>query len=131
MAAAVVVVVLVATAEAQSPEIAAAVSAAGEALGPRVALALRAAPSPTDQEAGRLAGLLNATAIGTIAWPGGSQDRAHERAIVRVHASNAPSWLEQTVRFGAADSPQERGRTLGLTLASMVAPAVDAARRRP
>lgn len=128
MTAAVVVIVLVAGADAPSPAIAAAVSAANEALGAQVALVLRSVARPSDQEALRLAGLTAATAVGTIVW----NEPRHDVAQVRVHATDADGWREQTIVFAATDSPQERGRALGLALASMVTPAIELAlRERP
>jgi hypothetical protein len=41
-------------------------------------------------------------------------------AMLRVHLAGRRRWMDRTIGFGVADADAERGRTIGLALASML-----------
>ncbi len=85
---------------------------------------------PTDGEALAIGSEASEAAVVEVTW----SDRAHRVATLRVHLAGRRRWLGRTLGFTAADVDAERGRTIGLTLASMLPdaePAPPAPRETP
>jgi hypothetical protein len=111
------VVVLVAAGGASEPTTLAIERAASEALGHAARVVVREAMgAPSDGEALAIGSEANEAAVVEVTW----SDRAHHVATLRVHLAGRRRWLGRTLGFGAADVDAERGRTIGLTLASML-----------
>jgi hypothetical protein len=90
-------------------------AAARETLGAGASLELRVVlPPPDDAAAGELAAQAGAGALALIAW----SDAQHAR--VRVYSTARARWLERDLTFAAADPMEEKGRTIGFTVASML-----------
>jgi hypothetical protein len=111
------VVVLVAAGGAAEPATLAIERAASEALGRTARVVVREAMgAPTDGEALTLGSEANEGAVVEVTW----SDRAHRVAMLRVHLAGRRRWMDRTIGFGVADADAERGRTIGLALASML-----------
>jgi hypothetical protein len=111
------VVVLVAAGGAAEPTTMAIERAASEALGHVARVVVRESTgAPTDGEALAIESEANEGAVVEVTW----NDRGHRVALLRVHLAGRRRWMERTVGFGAADADPERGRTIGLALASML-----------
>ncbi len=125
------VVVLVAAGSASDPTTLAIERAASEALGRAGRVVVREATgAPTDGEALAIGSEASEAAVVEVTW----SDRAHRVATLRVHLAGRRRWLGRTLGFTAADVDAERGRTIGLTLASMLPdaePAPPAPRETP
>jgi hypothetical protein len=116
MPAAVVLVILVVTGRAQAPAVTAMLDAATQVVGAPGAVRVVEVAAPTDAEALRLESALSARASAQVAW----SDAAQLHARVRLHGARTERWLERALDFSASDTPFERGRALGFTLASML-----------
>ncbi len=131
MGAPLTVVVLVAAGGASDPTTLAIERAASEALGRAGRVVVREAMgAPTDGEALAVGAEANEAAVVEVSW----SDRAHRVATLRVHLAGRRRWTGRTLGFGVADVDAERGRTIGLALASMlpdVEPATPTAREAP
>jgi hypothetical protein len=111
------VVVLVAAGGAAEPTTMAIERAASEALGHVARVVVReSAGAPTDGEALSIASEANEGAVVEVTW----NDRGHRVAMLRVHLAGRRRWTDRTIGFGAGDADPERGRTIGLALASML-----------
>jgi hypothetical protein len=111
------VVILVAAGGAAEPTTLAIERAACEALGQRASVVVRESMgAPTDGEALALGSETSEGAVVEVAWG----DGAHRVAMLRVHLAGRRRWLDRTLGFGAADADSERGRTIGLAVASML-----------
>ena len=123
--AAVVVGVVVASGQADSPRANAMISALVESLGSQIpAPELREAATPSDASAIAIEDDLAAIAV---AW---LSERSPDETIIRVHVARLDRWMERPFRFATSDLPNERGRALGFALASMLLPEVDFATQR-
>jgi hypothetical protein len=110
------VVVLVAAGGAAEPTTLAIERAASAGLGRAARVVVREATgAPTDGEALALESEANEGAVVEVTW----SDRGHRVATLRVHLARRRRWMDRTIGFGAADADSERGRTIGLALASM------------
>lgn len=109
-----VVLVLVAPADVADPSTAAMVSATQRALDTEAIVLTGGAAGPSDGEALTLGDRVHASNVAVIGW----DDVAHERVVVHLHRSDG--WFDRRYAFGPADDPNERGRTLGLILASLI-----------
>jgi hypothetical protein len=116
MSAAVVVAIVVAAGQAQAPPTRAMADAAAEVVGDLGGVRVVERLPPSDEEALRAERELGARAVVTLAW--GDADRLLAR--LRLHAARTDRWIERELVFGAADTPEERGRALGFALASML-----------
>ncbi len=93
----------------------AASSAAREALGAAAHVLVETRPEwPADAEALILAGRAHAKAVVELRWAGTTRMQIH------AHVAGEAAWIDRTLTFGDVDSPVERGRTTGLTMASMM-----------
>jgi hypothetical protein len=111
------VVVLVAAGGSAEPTTLAIERAANEALGRTARVVVRESMgAPTDGEALALGSEANEAAVVEVTW----NDRGHRLAMLRVHLAGRRRWMDRTIGFGAADADSERGRTIGLALASML-----------
>jgi hypothetical protein len=111
------VVVLVAAGGTAEPTTLAIERAASEALGHSARVVVREAMgAPTDGEALALGSEANEGAVVEVTWG----DRAHRLAMLRVHLAGHRRWMDRAIGFSAADADAERGRTIGLALASML-----------
>src|SRR5437899_12022803 len=95
MPAAVVLAILVAAGEAQTPEVAAMVAAASEVVGTDGAVRLIAAPQLSDAEALRLERALPVSATVQMAW----RDAGRLDAHLRLHAARTDRWIERELTF--------------------------------
>jgi hypothetical protein len=59
---------------------------------------------------------LDAAASVQVTW----RDPQRLQAFLRLHATRTDRWIERELRFLPEDTPQERGRTLGFAIASML-----------
>jgi hypothetical protein len=115
MTAAIVLVILVAPGQERAPATTALVAASTEVIGGDGAVRLVAA-TPTDDVALRIERELGARAAVQLTWLEGERARAR----LRLHAAHTDRWIEREIAFSAADTPAERGRTLGFAAASML-----------
>jgi hypothetical protein len=116
MTAVLMLAILVASGEGESPATSAMVAAASEALGAGGDVRLSAAATPSDAEALRVESAMTARAVAQLLW----LDDAHAHARLRVHVARTDRWVDRAITFDAADSLRERGRTLGFAIASML-----------
>ena len=112
-----IVVMLVAGADADDVATRSARASTEAALGPTALIVVRelAAP-PTDAEVTSLEGTLHADAAVEIDW----LDATHDHARVRVHDGSTATWSEREIGFSDSDPPVERGRAIALVVASMM-----------
>jgi hypothetical protein len=116
MSAAVILAIIVASGESQSPATRALVAACSDALGAGVSVELHEAATPSDREAAKLEAATGPRAVAEVLWSGAG----HVSARVRLHVARTDRWIDRTIDFEAADSLSERGRALGFALASML-----------
>jgi hypothetical protein len=116
MTSAVVLVILVAAGQEQTPATAAMVASATEVIGGAGAVRLAARGPLPDDGAVRLESELAARAIVQVTWREGER----LRASLRLHAARTDRWIDREIVFSNADTPAERGRTLGFAVASML-----------
>jgi len=131
MSAGVVILLLVPPGEAQAPLIAGVAAATSRSLGAEARVVVDARTPTSDGEAVALADRLHANAVVTLQWLEGG------RVSLHAHWSGQPGWTDRFFAFKDADALDERGRTIGFTLATMVrtesplGPALDASKARP
>lgn len=113
-----VVVLVAATASPEAAEVQGLVGAAEEALGPNAIVVVRELPAtPSDDDARAIETTLHGDAVVVLTC----EDPACDAA--RLHVGLATeSFHDRTIKFASADAPNERGRTLGFALASMIPP---------
>ena len=117
MSGAVVLVVILAAADADDASTKAMVRVARDALGPTATVVTHEVGElPSDDEAVASTDALHPTAIAEVAW----LDASHLHARLHAHVAGAPRWLDRQIGFEAVDAPAERGRTLGFALVSML-----------
>jgi hypothetical protein len=126
MSAVVILAIIVASGEGQSPATSAMVVASQEALGADVSVQVHEATDTSDQEVSRIEAATSPRAVAEVLWA----DAAHEHAHLRVHVARTDRWVDRTIDFVVADSLSERGRTLGFAIASML-PEADPALQVP
>lgn len=121
---ALVVVVYVASQEADARlPTARALSAA---LGADATVILKDTPTPAEDELGRT-DAAKTQAVAVVTWHGDSR-----RVQVRLLRVAAKRWLDREIQFAPADLPEERGRTTGFAIASMLPEEdVDVSRHTP
>lgn len=121
---ALVVVVYVASQEAEARlPTARALSAA---LGADATVILKDTPTPAEDELSRT-DAAKAHAVAIVTWHGDAR-----RVQVRLLRVAAKRWLDREIQFAPADLPEERGRTTGFAIASMLPEEdVDGSRRVP
>src|SRR5579859_2256456 len=111
------VVVLVAAGASAEPTTLAVERATSAALGHAAQVVVREAMgAPTDGEALTIGSDTNEVAVVQVTW----NDRGHRTATLRVYLARRGRWMDRTIGFSAADAAPERGRTIGLALASML-----------
>jgi hypothetical protein len=111
-----VLAILVVTGEAQRPELAATLAAAREVVGAVDSVRVVEAPKVSDTAALLVERQLAATAVVQVTWR--DPERLHAR--LRLHAARTDRWIEREIHFAREDTPQERGRALGFSIASML-----------
>lgn len=85
-------------------------------LGPDVMLELRFVEQPQDQAAAiALAQSAHARTVAVISTDAGTQ-----RAHIRLYDATSGRQVEREIEFAPSDPPDERGRAIGFTLASML-----------
>jgi hypothetical protein len=115
MTGAAILAIVVATSEINDPATAIMIGAAGEALGPAVAIRLLGADLPDDADLLQIERETGAGAVVTLVW----RDATRLRARVRLHVAASGHTTTRELVFSEADTRVERGRTLGLAAASM------------
>ncbi len=117
MIAALIVVVLVAAAEAQSAQTGEATHALEAALEPGSVVLVRASTVvPDDVDLSAIAASARADAAAAITWTEGDGQRAH----LRVQRATSTEAVTRDIEFKPSDAPAERGKTLGFAIASML-----------
>jgi opacity protein-like surface antigen len=82
---------------------------------------VRVAPAvPPDVEVVGDAGKLGAAAAVIVSWPDASLLTTEVRVFVVAPENGASRWMARTIVFSARDLPAERGRALGLVIASIL-----------
>jgi hypothetical protein len=127
LSAAAVLAIVVAVGEGHSPATTVMLATVEESLGAGVALRLLEVPEATEAEALRAERELTAGAVFTLRW----MEPARLHAVLRVHFARNNRWTTREMTFAAGDSLAERGRTLGLVVASMWPEAANVTRDRP
>lgn len=131
MTGAAILAIVVATSEINDPATAILIGAAGETLGPEVAIRLLGANQPEESDPLRIERETGAGAVVTLVW----RDASRLRARIRLHVAASGHTTTRDLIFSEADTRVERGRTLGLAAASMWPeihePALEAARPPP
>lgn len=125
-----VLAILVVTGEAQRPELTATLAAARDVVGTVDAVRVVDAPKVSDAEALRVERQLAAAAVVEVTWR--DPERLHAR--LRLHAARTDRWIDREIHFAREDTPQERGRALGFSIASMLPegdPALQVASTQP
>jgi hypothetical protein len=93
------------------------VTAARSTLGEGAAVELRVITLPDEEAAARaLMAETHAQALAVIEW----REPEKEHAQIRLFTLDDPQVFERELTFAASDAAEERGRTLGFTLASML-----------
>jgi len=115
MSVAAVLAIVVAVGEAQSSTSVALMAAAEESVGTATAIRMVEVPAPS-----RAAGLsverqLGAGSVVVLSW----REPAHLHAVLLHHVVATDRWTIRRMSFAPADAVRERGRTLGLAVASM------------
>jgi hypothetical protein len=134
MTSGIVIGILVAAGQGQTSGTAAMLMTLSEALGPGPSIAVREAALPSQSEALRMEKELRAEAVVAIIERISSAV-GQTNVEVRVHVAQGDRWVSHKVAFHPTDVPVERGRAIGLTVASMliaeaaVVPAVAPAER--
>lgn len=110
-----VVVILVLSADAQSPTTQAMLTTSRAALAGAVVVVQEVALLPSDAQALKAGSAAHADSVVVVTWPdGGSRARLHVRVLAE------PKWADRDLTFSSGDAPAERGRSAGLTLATML-----------
>jgi hypothetical protein len=115
MSVAAVLAIVVAVGEAQSSTSVALMAAAEESVGTATTVRMVEVPAPS-----RAAGLsverqLGAGSVVVLSW----KEPAHLHAVLLHHVVATDRWTIRRMSFARADALHERGRTLGLAVASM------------
>ena len=110
-----ILAIVVAAGELHDPATAIMIGAAGESLGPDVAIRLLGANQPEEVDPLRLERELGAGAVVSLIW----RDASRLRARVRLHVASTGHTTTRELVFSEGDTRVERGRTLGLAAASM------------
>src|SRR5262249_12368198 len=117
MASAFIVVLLVATGEAQDASTAMVAKTAQEGLDEHAIVVVRETVPKrlTNDEGARVGDALDASAVVVIGW------RDERRtAVIHLRPDRRRGWLERTVTFADVDPTAERGKTIGFEVASMI-----------
>jgi hypothetical protein len=90
--------------------------AARRALGPEAVVLADTSDAPTDADALAIGERVHARAVARVRWADSSQQ------VARLHVHVAPSneWVDDEITFLPQDVANEKGRTIGYTVASMV-----------
>lgn len=117
MASPLVVVVLVVAGDASAPATPAMIATAREALGGSAVVLVQEVKAPaSDEQAKQVGEKVHADAVVQVTWTDGS------RAHLHVRLPRDERWADRDLLFGASDAPSERGRAVGLAIATMVPP---------
>jgi hypothetical protein len=111
----VLVIVMVALGEAHTPATEAMMLALRASLGGSPVLVREGAP-PDGPALAELAHAEGATMVASIRWT--DADRAH--AAIRAFITSPGTFVDRELVFGPSDDPRERGRAVGLVLATLV-----------
>jgi|CZKU01.1.fsa_nt_gi hypothetical protein len=112
----VTLIVLVAAGEVAGPTASAMVRATHDALGGATVDVRETRGQPTDEAALAAEGTFHPDAVVELIWD--EVDR--RRVTLRVHMVRTQRWLERSMTYLASDPIAERGRTLGLAIASIL-----------
>jgi hypothetical protein len=92
------------------------VQAAHDALGAAVVNVRETNGAPTDAAALAIEATSHPDAVVELVW----EEPDPRRVTVRVHVARTQWWLERSMTYAASDPLAERGRTLGLAIASIL-----------
>jgi hypothetical protein len=109
-----VVLVLVASADLADPSTTAITTATRRALPPDSVVLVSEQRTPGDDEALALGERLHASNVAVVSW----EESTREHVVVHLH--RADGWFDRRFTFLPDDAPVERGRSVGLILASLI-----------
>jgi hypothetical protein len=118
-AAAFIVVLIVAVGDGEDPSIKMAAKTTHDALEGDAIVVVREVESErlsSDDEATKLVGVLNASAIAVLTW----RDPQHRTVFVHARSERRPEWVDRSLVFAESDPMAERGRTIGFEVASII-----------
>jgi hypothetical protein len=118
MAGAVTLIVILGAGPKRDPTTLAMAKAARDAMGDAI-VDVRESDERSDDDAIALESSAGADAIVELHW----SDSRRRRAILRIHIAARKQWVERSVDFKPTDAQIERGRTLGFSVASILAAA--------
>lgn len=78
------------------------------------------ATMPSDDEAVGLGRAKNARAVVELRWA----DSQHASVALHLYFARDGTWIDRKISFAAGDPPEERGRALGFTVATVLDPYV-------
>jgi hypothetical protein len=113
-----ILVIVVAAGEAGGTATAGLLAALEGTLGAGASVQVVESGDPSDDAVLGAEDQLHARAAGSLIW----EDAARLRARVRVHVAQADRWTDRVLKFSPADTPRERGRAIGLAIATMWSP---------
>ena len=117
MADPVIVLLVLLAADAQDPATQAVAAAARRAIGQDgVVLVQETDTLPQDEDALALGRTVHAASVAEIVW----ENTARSRVRLHVYVPERASWSDRELVFETWDAPGERGRALGLTLATVL-----------
>jgi hypothetical protein len=117
MKASIIVLLVLSKGEVQDPGMVSMTRAAERALGADSRIFVHEPPGPlSDGEAVSLGEQIRASAIVEVRWGGADRTLAH----LHVHVADGAGWFDRDLPFAASAPYTERGRTLGLQIATMV-----------
>ncbi|WP_394828770.1 hypothetical protein [Pendulispora albinea] len=114
MSAGLIILLLVPPGEMQAPLVSGIVSAAGRSLGADARVLVDPVAPVPDEDAVALGDRLHASGVVTLRWLDGG------RVALHAHWAGQAGWTDRYFAFNEGDLAEERGRTIGFTLASMV-----------
>jgi hypothetical protein len=109
-----VVLVLVASADLADPSTTAITTATRRALPADSVVLVSEQSTPGDDDALALGERLHASNVAVVSW----EESTREHVVVHLH--RADGWFDRRVGFRPDDAPVERGRSVGLILASLI-----------
>ena len=113
---ALILVILVASGEADSPASRSMLRATGETLGLQAEVSIHEIDVSVDDDGALSAGKRwHADAVARVSWQDG-----HRHATVHLRGETGPRWIDREIGFQATDAEEERGRTIGFAVISML-----------
>jgi hypothetical protein len=113
---ALILVILVASGEADSPASHSMLQATSDTLGLEAQVSVHEIdPNAGDSDVIAAGAKWHADAVARVSWQDG-----HRHALVHLHGDASPRWIDREIGFNASDAEDERGRTIGFAVISML-----------